>query len=70
MRCDPDTGAWISDAEATEIAYSAFGPTPRSDHGRLVVRRFNDARFPDAPTKLELVDAGPRWFVAALEKND
>jgi hypothetical protein len=41
---DPDTGAWISDAEVAEIPYTAFA----SRHpvtARLVVRRVKDARF-------------------------
>ena len=54
---DPDTGAWISDAEVAEIAYTAFASTPDRITARLVVRRVKDARFPDAPTKIELVDA-------------
>jgi len=45
---DPDTGAWISDAEVAEIAYTAFASTPDRITARLVVRRVNDARFPDA----------------------
>ncbi len=45
---DPDTGAWISDAEVAEIAYTAFASTPDRTTARLVVRRVKDARFPDA----------------------
>jgi hypothetical protein len=45
---DPDTGAWISDAEVAEIAYTAFASTPGRITARLVVRRVKDARFPDA----------------------
>ena len=45
---DPDTGAWISDAEVAEIAYTAFASTPDRFTARLVVRRVKDARFPDA----------------------
>jgi hypothetical protein len=45
---DPDTGAWISDAEVAEIAYTAFASTPDAITARLVVRRVKDARFPDA----------------------
>jgi hypothetical protein len=45
---DPDTGAWISDAEVAEIAYTAFASTPDRITARLVVRRVKDARFPDA----------------------
>jgi len=43
---DPDTGAWISDAEVAEIAYTAFASTPDRITARLVVRRVKDARFP------------------------
>ena len=45
---DPDTGAWISDAEVAEIPYTAFASTPDRITARLVVRRVRDARFPDA----------------------
>ncbi|MGY4648684.1 hypothetical protein ACVWWN_002480 [Mycobacterium sp. URHB0021] len=45
---DPDTGAWISDAEVAEIGYSAFASTKDRITARLVVRRVKDARFPDA----------------------
>ena len=45
---DPDTGAWISDAEVAEIPYTAFASTPDAITARLVVRRVKDARFPDA----------------------
>ena len=45
---DPDTGAWISDAEVAEIGYTAFASTPDQVTARLVVRRVKDARFPDA----------------------
>ncbi|MDT5075227.1 MAG: hypothetical protein QOF31_3521 [Mycobacterium sp.] len=45
---DPDTGAWISDAEVAEIAYTAFASTPDRITARLVVRRVKDARFGDA----------------------
>ena len=45
---DPDTGAWISDAEVAEIGYTAFASTPDRITARLVVRRVKDARFPDA----------------------
>ncbi|MCV7381762.1 IS1380 family transposase [Mycobacterium alsense] len=45
---DPDTGAWISDAEVAEIPYTAFASTPDRITARLVVRRVKDARFPDA----------------------
>ncbi|MDO0975164.1 IS1380 family transposase [Mycolicibacterium frederiksbergense] len=45
---DPDTGAWISDAEVAEIPYTAFASTPDRITARLIVRRVKDARFPDA----------------------
>ena len=45
---DPDTGAWISDAEVAEIPYTAFASTQDRITARLVVRRVKDARFPDA----------------------
>jgi hypothetical protein len=39
---DPDTGAWISDAEVAEVAYTAFADTPQAVTARLVVRRVRD----------------------------
>ena len=45
---DPDTGAWISDAEVAEIAYTAFASTPDRITARLVVRRVKDACHSDA----------------------
>jgi hypothetical protein len=45
---DPDTGAWISDAEVSEIPYTAFASGPDRVTARLVVRRVKDARFTDA----------------------
>src|ERR671911_59001 len=45
---DPDTGAWISDAEVAEIPYTAFAATKDRITARLVVRRVKDARYPDA----------------------
>jgi hypothetical protein len=45
---DPDTGAWISDAEVAEIEYTAFASTKDRTTARLVVRRVKDARYPDA----------------------
>ena len=45
---DPDTGAWISDAEVAEVPYTAFACTPDRITARLVVRRVKDARYPDA----------------------
>ena len=48
-RCrDPDTGAWISDAEVAEIPYTAFASTNDRITARLIVRRVKDARYPDA----------------------
>jgi Transposase DDE domain group 1 len=44
---NPDTGAWISDAEVAEIPYTAFAST-QPVTARLVVRRVKDARFGDA----------------------
>jgi Transposase DDE domain group 1 len=45
---DPDTGAWISDAEVAEIPYTAFASTKDAVTARLIVRRVKDARHPDA----------------------
>jgi hypothetical protein len=45
---DPDTGAWISDAEVAELPYTAFAATPDRTSARLVVRRIKDARYPEA----------------------
>jgi hypothetical protein len=45
---DPDTGAWISDAEVAEVPYTAFASTTDRITARLVVRRVKDARYPDA----------------------
>jgi hypothetical protein len=45
---DPDTGAWISDAEVAEIAYTAFASSSDRITARLVVRRVKDACYPDA----------------------
>ncbi|MGH3524560.1 MAG: IS1380 family transposase, partial [Mycobacterium sp.] len=45
---DPDTGAWISDAEVAEIGYTAFASTTDAVTARLIVRRVKDARYPDA----------------------
>jgi hypothetical protein len=44
---DPDTGAWISDAEVAEVPYTAFAATQDRITARLVVRRVKDARSPD-----------------------
>jgi len=45
---DPDTGAWISDAEVAEIPYTAFASTRQPVTARLIVRRVKDAHYPDA----------------------
>jgi len=45
---DPDTGAWISDAEVAEIPYTAFASTTDRITARLIVRRVKDACYPDA----------------------
>jgi hypothetical protein len=45
---DPDTGAWISDAEVAEIGYTAFASTTDAVTARLIVRRVKDARCADA----------------------
>jgi hypothetical protein len=45
---DPDTGAWISDAEVAEIPYTAFSSTDDPVTARLVVRRVKDANQADA----------------------
>src|SRR3954464_10823220 len=45
---DPDTGAWISDAEVAEVPYTALSSTPHAVTARLIVRRVKDARYPDA----------------------
>src|SRR5690606_7330768 len=45
---DPDTGAWISDAEVAETTYTAFSSTDYPVTARLIVRRVKDARYPDA----------------------
>ncbi len=44
---DPDTGAWISDAEVAEISYTAFASTPDAVTARLIVRRVRDAARQD-----------------------
>ena len=45
---DPDTGAWISDAEVAETTYTAFPGRPEQITARLVVRRVKDANHLDA----------------------
>ena len=45
---DPDTGAWISDAEVAETTFTAFASTPHAVTARLIVRRVKDARYRDA----------------------
>ncbi|MEU2043834.1 IS1380 family transposase, partial [Nocardia niwae] len=44
---DPDTGAWISDAEVAEIPYTAFASKPDAVTARLIVRRVRDAARQD-----------------------
>jgi hypothetical protein len=44
---DPDTGAWISDAEVAETTYTAFASTDDAVTARLIVRRVKDATQPD-----------------------
>jgi Transposase DDE domain group 1 len=45
---DPDTGAWISDAEVAETTYTAFTSTDDPVTARLIVRRVKDATQADA----------------------
>lgn len=45
---DPDTGAWISDAEVAETSYTAFTGRPEQITARLIVRRVKDANHLDA----------------------
>ena len=45
---DPDTGAWMSDAEVAEVPYTAFAATQDRITARLVVRRVKDARYPNS----------------------
>src|SRR5215213_8841783 len=45
---DPETGAWISDAEVAEVPYTAFAATKDRITARLVVRRVKNIRYPDA----------------------
>lgn len=45
---DPDTGAWISDAEVAETSYTAFASTDDEITARLIVRRVKDANHTDA----------------------
>ncbi len=44
---DPDTGAWISNAEVAEIPYTAFASKPDALTARLIVRRVRDAARQD-----------------------
>jgi Transposase DDE domain group 1 len=44
---DPDTGAWISDAEVAETTYTAFASTDDAVTARLIVRRVKDATHAD-----------------------
>jgi Transposase DDE domain group 1 len=45
---DPDTGTWLSDAEVAETSYTAFASSRHRVTARLIVRRVEDARYPDA----------------------
>lgn len=45
---DPDTGAWICDAEVAEIRCTAFTSTETTVTARSIARGVNDARYPDA----------------------
>src|SRR3954447_9760795 len=45
---DPETGAWISDAEFAEVPYTAFAATTDRITARLVPRRAKAARYPHA----------------------
>src|SRR5271165_4785877 len=45
---DPDTGAWISDAEVAEVLCTAFASTPHAVTARLIERHVKDARYRDA----------------------
>jgi hypothetical protein len=49
---DPDTGAWISDAEVAEVSYTAFAATQDRITARLVVRRVKDARYPNGSAEM------------------
>lgn len=44
---DPDTGAWISDAEVAETSYTAFASGSDAVTARLIVRRVRDAARQD-----------------------
>jgi hypothetical protein len=44
---DPDTGELISEAQVSEVEYTAFADTPYEITGRLVVRRVVDANTQD-----------------------
>jgi len=44
---DPDTGAWISDAEVAETTFTAFASTEDAVTARLIVRRVKDATQAD-----------------------
>ena len=53
---DPDTGAWISDAEVAETSYTAYAGTDHEVTARLVVRRVREANHD--PNQPELF---PAW---------
>jgi len=44
---DPDTGAWISEAEVAETTYTAFAGTKHQVTARLIVRRVKDKNTQD-----------------------
>jgi hypothetical protein len=44
---DPDTGAWISDAEVAETTYTAFAGTEHEVTARLIVRRVKNRNQKD-----------------------
>ena len=64
---DPDTGAWISDAEVAEISYTAFASTTHPITARLIVRRDRPQPAPRhrhprrrTPRQRARIDAAPR----------
>ncbi len=56
---DPDTGAWISDAEVAEVAFTAFASTKAPVTARLIVRRVRDRAKP--ATEGEHGELFPVW---------
>jgi Transposase DDE domain group 1 len=62
---DPDTGAWISDAEVAEVPYTAFAATPDRITARLVVHRVKawwctGSKTPGTPTRCSRSGGIPR----------